>query len=394
MKKYCLLPLAFLIFMSGCAANEGEDLQQGHGKEPDDKSITLMFSFGSETLDPHLDWVPVRAGITETLVKINEDLELEPWLAESWEQVDDNTWEFKIKEDITFHDGAQLDAQAAADSLERAFEVNPSIEAALHIEEVEATDQTLVIHTTQPNPMLVSELVNPNTAITQVQTEEDIKTRPVGTGPFKVNDFEPNNSVHLIRFHEYWDGKAKVEEAYFTFNEDNNVRGMSLQTNEADIAYHLSPESLDPIEQDENLSVHSVPSMRTHFLMYQFNNPLLQDQTVREALDLLIDRESAANDIMTGHADTASSPFHPSYSFGVYNETVHSLNDAESLLQDDGWQQNEEGILEKEGQVLDFTLITYGGRPELPLIAQILQGEASKIGINIEIQMVENVDAT
>lgn len=172
MKKYCLLPLAFLIFMSGCAANEGEDLQQGHGKEPDDKSITLMFSFGSETLDPHLDWVPVRAGITETLVKINEDLELEPWLAESWEQVDDNTWEFKIKEDITFHDGAQLDAQAAADSLERAFEVNPSIEAALHIEEVEATDQTLVIHTTQPNPMLVSELVNPNTAITQVQTEK------------------------------------------------------------------------------------------------------------------------------------------------------------------------------------------------------------------------------
>ncbi|WP_100401040.1 nickel ABC transporter substrate-binding protein [Bacillus sp. FJAT-44742] len=394
MKKTASILFPALLFLTACAENQSSESEvpNEEREENTDKSLTLLFSFGSDTLDPHLSWVPVRAGVTETLVKVNEDLELEPWLAESWEQVDDQTWEFEIKENIPFHNGELLTAQVAAESLERSIEVNPSLEVALKIEEIQAEGQTLVIHTTEPHPMLTSELVNADSGITLTENE-DITERPYGTGPFQVSDFEPNSAVHLTRFDDYWDGAANVEEATFTFNNDANVRGMALQSKEADISYHIPPESLDPIENDEDLSIHSVPSVRTHYLVYQFDNPLLQDQNVRKAIDLLFDRESIVNDIMGGHADPASGPFHPSFSFGSESEAKHSLEEAETLLKEDGWEKNEEGLLMKDGEVLDFTLVTYQARPELPLIAQVLQGEASKIGINMDIRMVENIDA-
>lgn len=154
----------FIFLLVGCTANETSTNKTIANGE--NNSVTILSNFPSETLDPHLNYTPVKAGITETLVKINEELKLEPWIAEQWKS-DDNgkTWTFIIRSNVTFHNGKEVDAQAVKASLERNIQVSESMKNALKIKEIEAKEQTLTITLEQPLPQFPSELVHPNTAI-------------------------------------------------------------------------------------------------------------------------------------------------------------------------------------------------------------------------------------
>ncbi|MBM4765271.1 ABC transporter substrate-binding protein [Bacillus sp. B15-48] len=361
--------------------------------ETEDKSVTLLFSFASKTIDPHQDWMGVRAGIAETLVKIDGNLTIKPWLAESWEQKDERAWTFKLREGITFHDGTPVDADAVKASFERVLSVNDAISSSLKIESMEANGQEITFVTEEVYPAFLSELVHTNAAIIKVDAD-NISERPIATGPFKVVDFTSESEVKLEKYPDYWDGSAKLDEVTIKFNSDGNVRALALQSGEADIAYHLPPEALDPIESSANLRVESVPSLRVHFILYNSSKPALQDVKVRKALDLLGNRPVMVNEIMNGHATAASGPFNPSLPFASELDPVsYDPAQAETLLKEAGYEKNEAGKLEKDGEILQLTLATYQGRPELPLMAQYLQAEAASIGIDINIVTVEDIDS-
>ncbi|WP_088105752.1 nickel ABC transporter substrate-binding protein [Halalkalibacter urbisdiaboli] len=358
-----------------------------------EKEISLLFSFSPTSLDPHIESITVRAGITETLVKIDENLDIQPWLAESWEQIDDQTWVFKIRENITFHDGTALDGDAVKASFERAIDVSSAVQSLLKIESIEASGQEVTFKTTEPYPAFISELVHTSASVAQVNAD-DIENKPIGTGPFKVVSYSQDVEIEVERFAEYWDGPATISRAFFTFNSDANVRSLSLQSGDTEIAYHLSPEIVETLEETKDIRVESFPSLRVHFLLYNFQNAHLKDKNVRQALDALLNRRVIADQIMNGHATAANGPFNPSFSFGNKG-TVPAFDPeyAKELLEDAGYKLNHEGKLEKDGETLSLKLATYQARPELPMIAQYLQGEASKIGIDIEIVNVENIDS-
>ncbi|QFT89578.1 Glutathione-binding protein GsiB precursor [Bacillus sp. THAF10] len=390
MKKYLIgLVMIVLALLVGCNSNEQSQSQEQSEK----KSLTMLFSFPSKTMDPHQDWMGVRAGVAETLVKIDENLEIQPWLAESWEQKDERSWSFKIREDITFHDGTKVDAEAVKASFERVLETNEAIAASLKIESMKANGQEITFMTKEAYPAFLSELVHTNASIIKADAE-NIGEKPIATGPFKVKSFTSEAEVKLEKYEAYWDGAAKLDEVTITFNSDGNVRAMALQSGDADIAYHLPPETLKPIESAENLRVESVPSLRVHFLLYNQAKPALQDENVRKALDHLVNRPVAVEEIMSGHATEAFGPFNPDFPFaGEGTVSSYDPKQAEALLKEAGYEKNKNGQLEKDGEVLSLKLATYQGRPELPLIAQYLQGEAKKIGVEIEIVTIENIDS-
>lgn len=93
--------LLVILLLVGCSQSSSEE----GGKSG--KELTVLFNFPTSTIDPHLDsnYTVVRAGVGETLVKISEELELEPWLAEKWESKDGQNWTFQIREGVTFHNG-------------------------------------------------------------------------------------------------------------------------------------------------------------------------------------------------------------------------------------------------------------------------------------------------
>jgi len=386
------------ILVSGCnnqqesSSSVKEDVTT-ESSETGDKSVTLLFSFASKTIDPHQDWMGVRAGIAETLVKIDENLIIKPWLAESWEQKDEKTWTFNLREGITFHDGTPMDAEAVKASFERVLSVNDAVSSSLKIESMEASGQEITFVTKEVYPAFLSELVHTNASIIKVDTE-NIGERPIATGPFKVVDFISESEIKLEKYPDYWDGAAKLDHVTIKFNSDGNVRALALQSGEADIAYNLPPEGLEPIESSDNLRIDSVSSLRAHFILYNSANPALQDLKVRMALDLLVNRPVMVNEIMNGHATAANGPFIPSLPFSSELEpTSYDPTEAEALLKEAGYEKNEDGKLEKDGEALQLTLATYQGRPELPLMAQYLQAEAASIGIDINVVTVENIDS-
>lgn len=387
------LPFLALLFLllAGCSEQQETAGQQR-------KHVTLLHQFKTGSMDPHNGSTPLRAGVVETLVRLDENLEVRPWLATKWEAKDERTWVFTIRENVTFHDGTKLDAAAVKASFERAVTVNEKLIGALKIVSMEANGQELTMVTSEPHPALPSELVNPMAAVVHAEAEKQMGSEvfnaaPVGTGPFKVKKFTPDIEVVVERFDGYWDGPAKLDEVTYKFNEDGNVRSLALQSREADIVYGLPAETMDVIEQDNELRVESIAGLRVHFLLYNQQKPWMQDVRVRKAINLLINRESIANDIMLGNATPANGPFNTALPFGS-KEPVGALNvdEARKLLEEAGFTAGADGKLAKDGKRLTLELLTYGGRPELPLMAQLLQSDAAKAGVEIQIKNVEDVD--
>ena len=391
------LLLSGAVLASGCTINVPYTNATGSAKEIK-ATATILYHLKSPTFDPHLDWGPVRAGVTETLVRLNDSMRLQPWLVTKWETRDNQKWLFTIRDGITFHDGTRLDAAAVKASLDRTIEVSKPTAAALKIASVEADGQTLTINTSEPNPALPSELVNPMTSIVSVAAEEKMGTeaftnRPIGTGPFLVKSFTPDTEVVLERNDQYWDGNAKVNEVVMKFNEDPLVRVKALQSREVDIATQLPSDSVETLAKDHNLEVESVPSLRVHYLLFNLQKPQLQDVRVRRALNMLLDRQSIAAKVMRGNATPANGPYSPPLPF-TNPEPVQRIDveGAKQLLAEAGYQPGANGLLAKDGKPLTLELITYKLRPELPLIAQMFQEDAAKAGITIHIKMVERAD--
>lgn len=380
-----LFVLLTAVFLTACSSEAAVN------QEKTKKSLNLLFNFAASSLDPNADssYVSLRAGITETLIHLDdESLTIEPWLAESWDSKDGRLWKIQLREGVTFHNGKPMDAAAVKASLERTMKDNIAIQNALRIESIEANGNTLTVKTKVPFPEFPSELVHPNTSIIDVADTNYIH-KPIGTGPFAVSSFTPGASVDLIRYDGYWNGPAKLESATFSFNEDANARSLALQSGAADIVFRPAVESLESLKAVNGVIIDSTSTFRVHQITMNMDRKPLQDVHVRRAIDALIDRQAIVDTILKGHAEAASGPFPSSFSFAPdYPEKNHGLDAARAHLQEAGYTEAD-GVMQKNGEPLTLKLLTYSSRADLPLIAQILQSDAGKLGIGVTIEQIE-----
>ncbi len=355
------------------------------------KHINFLYNFSTNSLDPHVDtsYVPLRAGITETLVRLDEEnLTIAPWLAENWSGEDGVNWTINLREGITFHNGKEMDANAVKASLERALKESVAIQNALKIDTIEADGYTLQITTKQPFPEFISELVNPNVSIIDV-SEDDVMNHPVGTGPFALTSFEPGSKLELERYDEYWDGPSNLDSVTFSFNEDANARSLALKSGQVDIVYRPEVESLDSLSAQDGMKVEATETFRVHQMTMNMERESLKDVNVRRAVDALIDRQKIVDTILLGYAEPAVGPFAPSLPFAPpYDNSETSKESAVKYLEDAGYTLKD-GKMQKDGEQLSFTLLTYSARADLPLIAQVFQSDAKQIGINVEIRQID-----
>ncbi len=379
--------LVCVSLLSACTQSTGSTGE----KKAEDKHISFLYNFSTNSLDPHVDssYVPLRAGITETLVRLDEDnLTIAPWLAESWEGDDAQHWTLNLRKDVTFQNGHKMDAEAVKSSLERALKENVAIQNALKIDKIEADGYTLHITTKEPFPEFVSELVNPNVSIIDV-TEEDIVNKPVGTGPFALKSFTPGSKLELDRYADYWDGASNLDSVTFAFNEDANARSLALQSGQVDIVYRPEVESLESLRAQDGIEVESTATFRVHQMTMNMERESLQDVNVRRAVDALIDRKKIVDSILLGYAEPAVGPFLPSLPFAPsYEQRETGTDIAVKYLEEAGYSL-ENGVMQKDGEPLEFTLLTYSARADLPLIAQVFQSTAKGIGIDVKIRQID-----
>ena len=241
MKKIKLLLCLFMLTtLCGCSNSN---------KNASSKTLNAAMFWISTSLDPtnnYDGWVLSRIGVGETLLKLNEKYEVEPCLAKSYEQIDDTTWKFTLKDSITFSNGKKVTGENVKACLERAFEKNTRAIDYFDLNHVEAKGQDIYLYLNKSSGAILNNLCEPLFTIYDAsQSEEDIANHPLCTGPFVVDDFVSEKTIDTSKNKKYYDGKAKLDHVHFSQVADSDARVLALQSGEVDLANTIDYSSLN-----------------------------------------------------------------------------------------------------------------------------------------------------
>ena len=383
MKRALPLILALFLLLSFSAFAEGKTMVIG--------DTTFNSENWEETVDPHRTyngWACIRYGIGETLVHYTDTMELEPWLATSWENDGNLTWTITLRDGVKFSSGRDMDGAAVKQCLEHLLEVHDRAPSDTQIDTIEADGQTLTITTKEPLPALMNYLGDPYGCIIDVDASDFDAGIAVGTGPYAVKDMVTDDHLTLVPNEYYWNGTPKLDELTIRTISDGNTLAMALQAGEIDAAYGMAYESY-PLFENGNFQFSAIQTSRAFFASMNMTSPVIQDPAVRKAIAMGIDKEGFVAVLLDGHGVVGHGAFPDGFStFGGehVNTEGYDPEGAKALLEEAGWVDADgDGIREKDGQKLVIRWLTYPSRQELPLLAESVQATLKQIGIEVDI---------
>jgi peptide/nickel transport system substrate-binding protein len=353
--------------------------------------------------DPHVntDWnhMIVHETMFEPLINLelnNGRLELAPALAESWQQVDDTTWEFKLRQGVSFHNGEPFNADSVVYSINRILnppegELRSPVWRAPNLNGVEKVDDfTVRITTKVPDATLPRGLswwlmVPPN-YIEEVGVE-GFRENLVGTGPFKLESWEPANQVVVVANENYWQGRPRLNRVILRDIPDAFTRASALQAGEIDMAMNIPIDLVEQLESS-NLAVQSVnlgSAMVLQFDIYEPCTPeAICDQRVRQALNYAIDKEAIVRDLFKGYGAVSPGQQCPPEAFGYCPQVEAYPYDperAKALLAEAGYADG-----------FDMTISATSGYFQYDNeLAQAISDQLSRVGVNVTIETLEAV---
>ena len=398
-KKTSAVLLALVMsagLLTGCRDDASSSAEESAGEKVFYYGDTTFNAENDEAdVNPHngyAGWACIRYGIGETLFRYSDSMELEPWLAEKYENVDEHTWTVTLREGVTFTSGRALDAQAVKECLEHLTEQHERAKGDLKIKEIAADGQTLTITTEEPVPALMHYLSDPYGCIIDMEAGITEDGNVSGTGPYKATLVETDKGLTLVKNGDYWDGTPKLDTIYVKTITDGDTMTMSLQSGELDGAYGLPYASL-PLFEKEPYTISSVETSRSFFATLDQESGVLKDENVRKAIAGAIDKESFTQVLLDGNGSPAVGPFPASFTFGDSSVTAQGYDPEASkkLLAEAGWKDTDgDGYVDKDGEKLTIRWLTYPSRQELPLLAESVQATLKDIGIDVEVNCTAN----
>jgi peptide/nickel transport system substrate-binding protein len=388
--KMSLAIFCMSALLTGCPDPQAEKANNAK------KHLKIISIYAPVTFDPHIEpnWFMINSGTVETLVRVDQQLEIQPWLAQSWQTDDGIHWQINLRDGVKFHSGKPMTAESVRSSLLRSIEKNRAVKTALQIKSIEVKDNCLLIETETVHPTFISELVHPNTAILDVSADA-IESRPMATGPYKVESVQSMVGAELVNNPDYWDGAAAIDRISFKGNTDANARLLALQSGDADIIYRPSAESLDTLKDVKNIVVDAIEGARVYYLLHNYQGPnaaLMNNRAFRQGIDALIDRDAIVTSIMNRQGVAAEGPFLARFDFSPdYLPKGYDLEKALTYFAEAGLTVDN-GKVSNNGKAITLNLAVYTARAEFPTIAQIFQDSAKKVGIEVKIQVVERIE--
>lgn len=404
MKRWIALLLALCLsasMLAGCGSTATET--GGNEASPADNtsSAKKTFVFGDTTfnaeneepnVNPHYayaGWACIRYGVGETLFKIDDTMELQPWLAEFYELVDELTWKITLKEGVCFSNGNPCDAAAVKACLEHLVEVHDRARGDLQIESMVADGLTLTIHTAAPAPSLINYLCEPYGCIIDMSAGITGNGIVVGTGPYVVTELVTDDHLNLKKNENYWDGKVNIDEITVRTISDGDTLALALQSGEIDAAYGMAYASY-PLFENDDYTFTGTQTSRSFYCQMNYTSPVVQDAAVRKAIAMGIDKEGFVNTLLGGYGYVAVGAFPDTVAFGgpTLKAEAYDPEGAKALLEEAGWVDTDgDGYREKDGVKLTIRYLSYPSRQELPLLAESAQATLKDIGIRVDLNI-------
>ena len=266
-------------------------------EEIDTSKDTLIFVADRETatLDNQAFAVGEYAQreIYEGLLRVEPDGSIAPCLATEWEQVDELTWKFYLRQGVTFHNGEEFTSEDVIYTLNRTTE-DPQVASTINFLDLEncvAEDEyTVIICTKEPYALfeqmmchLYLGIVNKE-AVEAAGSAENYGRNPVGTGPYKFVSWTAGSQIDLIRNDDYWGEKAKVPNLVIRFITETTSRAIALEAGDADIVDAVATEDWTRIRDGAETYLVAYEQSGARYITLNCEREALQDPQVRLAL--------------------------------------------------------------------------------------------------------------
>ncbi|WP_130859220.1 glutathione ABC transporter substrate-binding protein [Gracilibacillus phocaeensis] len=386
-----MLLLTVVLGLAACSSSE-DDAESSNGESGDISSDPSNINIAIEqdfiSLDPHDvgDTVSIfgTRSMYEGLLGFDENMELEPVLAEDY-QVNDESSEFtfQLREDVTFHDGEPFNAEAVKANFDRIM--NEDLRAAnnvRYVENVEVLGEYEIQFTlSEPySPMLNKFAMILMASPKAFQDDPDnFPMNPVGTGAFQFEEWNQGSSMVVSKYEDYWgETDSNVEQVTFQPVPENGSRVAMLQTGEADFIYPVPHNNVEELKNNSDLVIEETPSTIARYVSINTQKEPFNDPQVREAMNLAVDQEAFLAVVKDGYGEPLSSTMSSQTQFYQEQELFETdIEKAKDLLADAGYPDG-------------FSAEIWGNTAsETSTGMQFVQQQLEQVGIDLEIRSME-----
>jgi peptide/nickel transport system substrate-binding protein len=222
--------------------------------------------------------------------------------------------------------------------------------------------------------------------------KSDFGSKPVGTGPFKVDTWNTGDSIDLSAFDGYYAGRANLDRVRVKVVPDNSARVVALESGDLDFVQSpLSPQDVAREQSAAKLKVERMLAAGFTYVNLNTADPILSDKMVRQALSHLVNKQQIIDTIYKGIGKPANGPIVPG--MWAYSDDIpsydYSPDKAKQLLDDAGWKVGSDGIRTRDGQKLSLVVRTHSEDPDRKQLIQVLQSEFQNVGIDATTNTVE-----
>jgi peptide/nickel transport system substrate-binding protein len=345
----------------------------------------------------------VYGNVFETLVTLDEQMQVRPALAERWERIDPTTMRFHLKKGVVFHDGTPFNAAAVKFTIDRVIDPKSPARGRSWLGPVSGArvvdDATVDVLTASPfGPLLnhltmvfVVGIVSPDAV---KKHGEDFGRHPVGTGPFRFEEWKSNQSITLRRNDRYWGARPFLDRVVFRVIPEESARTIAYDRGDLDVLLRAAPVEMERLRRDRRTQVVETPGLRVVYVGLNVAAPPLDDLRVRQALAHALDVRAINDFVVEGAMLPARSVIAPLV-FG-YRDThlpeayAHDPALAKKLLAEAGWAAGTDGVLRKNGKPLELVFWASEGRDLKDReISEAVQAQFSKLGIKATLTRME-----
>jgi peptide/nickel transport system substrate-binding protein len=360
--------------------------------KPDPNTLVMIIESSPTNLDPRVgvdaQSERIDALLFDSLVRRDEHFDLKPWLAESWEIPDPQTYVFHLHHGVRFHNGQPLttrDVKWTFDSLISGKLRSAKASTYAPIERIDAPDDyTVIFRLKQPFAPLLWNLSDGAIGIVPYGSGEDFNRHPIGSGPFRFVSTQQDKEVMIERNPDYWTTPAKLQHVQFKVIPDATTRALELRKQSADVAINaLTADTVVTLRRDPDLAVMESPGTIYAYLAMNLRDPILKDVRVRRAIAYAIDVEPIIHYLLRDQAQQAYSVLPPQH--WAYDDDVakypHDPERARQILDDAGYRS--------VNAVRFHITMKTSTEESTRLLAAVLQQQLREVGIALDIRSFE-----
>lgn len=411
-KKSILMGLVALTLFGTSCGSQPSSNNSGNNSNTDTKIETTANEAESTMIYGSKDYTSINPALYEHgeintlifsgLTAHDKNNNIVPELSENWSlDKETNTYRFNLRNNVKWQDGQEFTAEDVKFTLESIMNPDNGSEIASNYEDIESIDVidklTIDIKLKSPNVAMLDYLtigILPKHILeNQDLATSEFNQNPVGTGPFKLSNWDRGQSIILVKNEDFYGNVPKIDKIIFKIVSDDKARAIQLKSGELDMA-QITPKDAITFETEKEFVVNDMKTADYRGILYNFNNELFKNnRELPNALSYAIDRQAILDSVLLGSGEIAYSPLQ----MGEYNNPSiekfsYDPQKAKSELEKSGWLIGDDGIYEKNGQKLAFEINCMEGDQVRLDMAIIAAQNLQSIGVSAKAVAASDID--